>query len=356
MARRLTTPERIGALYRQICRCGIVVVTLTAVFISASPSAYAVFDDFSDGTDGSAGTPTNPTPSPLNVSGPVWNRLDGLAISTGQTWDASTEAYHMTAENNGYDGYGEVGAYVATSFTDVKVTADFVSFGGPGLNPAFGVLARSNGGNGNFADDQNTLKGYGYIYEPYAAGLTGEIVFYRFVTFAEGVFDDISAQQLTLDPNKDYRFSLEIIGNQLHGQVFEIGGGTVSEAFVTDNTYTSGYSGILSISQEDPAIPGMEPSPNFTVDNFSSEDVVSLVGDYNGNGKVDAADYVLWRDNPDGFGGSPAGYDAWRAHFGNPPGSGAGLGDGSAVPEPVGGLLILLGTIFLNMATRRSRG
>jgi hypothetical protein len=71
-----------------------------------------------------------------------------------------------------------------------------------------------------------------------------------------------------------------------------------------------------------------------------------LPGDYNGNGKVDAADYVLWRN------GGPlqnevttpgtvtAGdYTEWRARFGNMAGSGAGLG--GAVPEP--------GTIVLAM-------
>jgi hypothetical protein len=35
-------------------------------------------------------------------------------------------------------------------------------------------------------------------------------------------------------------------------------------------------------------------------------------GDYNRNGIVDAADYVVWRKND----GTPAGYDAWRANFG----------------------------------------
>jgi hypothetical protein len=42
-----------------------------------------------------------------------------------------------------------------------------------------------------------------------------------------------------------------------------------------------------------------------------------LTGDYNQNGTVDAADYVLWRSNPDAFGGTPAGYDNWRANFGD---------------------------------------
>ena len=54
-----------------------------------------------------------------------------------------------------------------------------------------------------------------------------------------------------------------------------------------------------------------------------------VAGDYNNNGKVDAADYVLWRnggplqnevDAPGTVNG--ADYTAWRARFGNPPGSG----------------------------------
>jgi hypothetical protein len=34
-----------------------------------------------------------------------------------------------------------------------------------------------------------------------------------------------------------------------------------------------------------------------------------LGGDYNGDGSVDAADYVAWRDNPAAHGGDPAGYN-----------------------------------------------
>lgn len=64
-------------------------------------------------------------------------------------------------------------------------------------------------------------------------------------------------------------------------------------------------------------------------------------GDYNGDNKVDAADYVLWRDNPSAHGGAPAGYDTWRANFGNPAGSGSGLG-AAGVPEPTS-LVLMLG-------------
>jgi len=68
---------------------------------------------------------------------------------------------------------------------------------------------------------------------------------------------------------------------------------------------------------------------------------VGLAGDYNGDGKVDAADYVTWRKNPGGFGGD-AGYTAWRNNFGLP-GSGAGLG--AAVPEPSTLAIFSLGLI-----------
>lgn len=68
----------------------------------------------------------------------------------------------------------------------------------------------------------------------------------------------------------------------------------------------------------------------------------SLPGDYNRDGNVDAADYVVWRDSPSNFGGNPSGYNTWRAHFGKTSGSGAALGADSniAVPEP--GSLALL--------------
>ena len=44
----------------------------------------------------------------------------------------------------------------------------------------------------------------------------------------------------------------------------------------------------------------------------------SLSGDYNHDGKVDAADYVVWRKSN----GSQSDYNTWRSHFGQPAGSG----------------------------------
>jgi fibronectin-binding autotransporter adhesin len=75
---------------------------------------------------------------------------------------------------------------------------------------------------------------------------------------------------------------------------------------------------------------------------------VGLAGDYNGDGKVDAADYVMWRKNPGGFGGDPAGYNTWRQNFGLP-GAGSGLSGGGAVPEPgiVSLMVLAIGSAFM---------
>lgn len=89
----------------------------------------------------------------------------------------------------------------------------------------------------------------------------------------------------------------------------------------------------------------------------------SVVGDYNGNGSVDAADYVVWRRNEgtsnmllnDPIGGTIGGpqYDQWRAHFGQPPGSGAGVGTSAAVPEP--STLVMLVLAAANVCSRGRR-
>jgi hypothetical protein len=65
----------------------------------------------------------------------------------------------------------------------------------------------------------------------------------------------------------------------------------------------------------------------------------ALSGDYNHNGVVDAADYVVWRKGL-GTTYTQADYDIWRAHFGQTAGSGAGTVANTAVPEPATLLLL----------------
>jgi hypothetical protein len=59
-------------------------------------------------------------------------------------------------------------------------------------------------------------------------------------------------------------------------------------------------------------------------------------GDHNGDGQVDAADYVAWRKTD---GGNQDGYDDFFENFGEP----GDAGGGGAVPEPSAAVLLLLG-------------
>ncbi|HEX3601282.1 MAG TPA: hypothetical protein VHU84_14115 [Lacipirellulaceae bacterium] len=69
--------------------------------------------------------------------------------------------------------------------------------------------------------------------------------------------------------------------------------------------------------------------------------IASIPGDYNNDGIVDAADYVVWRT---GLGTTYAqsDYDVWRAHFGQTAANGAGTIANAAVPEPKAIMLLMI--------------
>jgi hypothetical protein len=77
----------------------------------------------------------------------------------------------------------------------------------------------------------------------------------------------------------------------------------------------------------------------------------ALPGDFNKDGSVDAADYVVWRKNPEGL-YDQTDYDDWRANYGKPDDAASASGT-SAVPEPAT-LTALLSFLALVTALRRS--
>ncbi len=77
---------------------------------------------------------------------------------------------------------------------------------------------------------------------------------------------------------------------------------------------------------------------------------LGLDGDFNGDGKVDMADYVVWRKT----GGSAQNYTVWRSHYGmSSSGNGSSSGFAASIPEPCSLFLVALPACILAM--RRSR-
>lgn len=71
------------------------------------------------------------------------------------------------------------------------------------------------------------------------------------------------------------------------------------------------------------------------------ESLAGLPGDFNADGRVDSADYTVWRD-----GGTPdsgqAGYDLWASRYGAPATNASSIQSAEAVPEPSSFVLLLL--------------
>jgi probable HAF family extracellular repeat protein len=82
-----------------------------------------------------------------------------------------------------------------------------------------------------------------------------------------------------------------------------------------------------------------------------------LDGSYNGDNKVDAADYVVWRkyagttttlpNDPHGGTIGALQYNTWRSNFGDIAGSGAGAGSSSSIPEPATVAMLLTGMVAM---------
>ena len=91
---------------------------------------------------------------------------------------------------------------------------------------------------------------------------------------------------------------------------------------------------------------------------ISASDTFASVGDYNHDGGVDAADYVVWRKtlgqsgaglaaDGNGNGMIDAGdFDQWRLHFGELNDIGMGAAASATVPEPSSLALLLLSVVL----------
>jgi hypothetical protein len=76
----------------------------------------------------------------------------------------------------------------------------------------------------------------------------------------------------------------------------------------------------------------------------------SQTGDFNNDGLLDAADYVLWRKNPTAN-LTPAHYNLWGANFGEP--ASAGGASSNQVPEPASTVLLAVALLQTLASSRQ---
>jgi hypothetical protein len=114
---------------------------------------------------------------------------------------------------------------------------------------------------------------------------------------------------------------------------------------VRGGSWTTNSNNLRSFGQS-----GSDPLAEYKYLGFRMASIPVPSGDYNGNGVVDAADYVLWRKNPANYGNS-AGYSTWRSNFGQSVGSGATIQE--TVPEPSTAALICLAAVAFGFPARR---
>lgn len=112
-----------------------------------------------------------------------------------------------------------------------------------------------------------------------------------------------------------FQFNTSGLGNTLPTRILSIGQDSYGELYVL------GVGGVYSIGPK-------------------------LPGDYNHDGEVNAADYVIWRDSAT----SPSSYGHWKSNFG----ATSGAGTTAAVPEPSGlDLCVVVGGLLVATRFRR---
>lgn len=362
-----------GALRTGVCGAALALVLVA----QASVGAVDISDNFSDGND---------------TANPAWIHMNNVAGSTGQTWEVVNGEYHLNAPGNSTygtaAGYGFAGSYVNEWYTDVRVTADIKGFTYNGPSGSyFGIGARMNGDN-SLPDVQvppampngtrTALMGYSMQYEPSSGN--GEVTL--IINHGGGQKDIRSQVNTVLDTAKDYRFVLEVVGDELHGQIFEInaGGGIVTQvanllrnlatepaglgnydgySSTPDTQFTpltGGYSGVYVVGHA-----FFTPGDAY-FDNFLTESLAPLPGDFNGDDEVDHLDLAMWKAAYETTAAGDADGDSdsdgndfliWQRNVtGGPPATAAA----AAVPEPcAAGLAATAAVVLAGYRRRRTR-
>jgi hypothetical protein len=179
---------------------------------------------------------------------------------------------------------------------------------------------------------------------------------------------------ISIDPNGTGAFELlaEFTGNAAKSfeevqvengaRVLDANNAAIFTGFVLSNQMFRDYTVDLPAGGAN-AVIRFEANSTFVNEIVALDDVrvavapTPITGDFNGNGIVDAADYVLWRNggplqNDPTQGVQPEDYTVWRTNFGRTAGAASALGTAN-VPEPAAVALLLIGALGLSGACRK---
>ncbi len=152
---------------------------------------------------------------------------------------------------------------------------------------------------------------------------------------------------INVDGKADLAGNLSVALADVSGTLFAPAAGDIFQILTATQGITGQFASV--------ALPTLAFDLNWQVNYLANAVTLSVIitGDFNHDGFVDSADYVVWRKNN----GSQEAYNAWRANFGAVLGSGTGLNTGSPqsdnVPEPAGFALLVLGSLLCECFTRR---
>jgi hypothetical protein len=150
--------------------------------------------------------------------------------------------------------------------------------------------------------------------------------------------------------NEEVVVELNVVGDQLSAYAWLAddpnGKPAAPQATATDATYAAGIAG-LAYAEDD-----LFTSVVYRwAEARDTPFVDALAGDFNGDGSVNAADYVVWRKGEPGGTFDQDDYNDWRMNFSSPSGNGSLAG--AAVPEP--GALIHLVAAFAGFVASAGR-
>ena len=203
-----------------------------------------------------------------------------------------------------------------------------------GIDPLSGIYATGPAGPEVVAFEDAALPAGGkffrrFLSESIALNENGQVAF--LAELANSANGPLSGRGLFIhDPQMGLQTILQT-GESFEGSTVFALGFTGTHFLLTHSPDTS-FNGLNNLGQVAFAFSLSNNSQGIAV--WSPD---ALAGDLNGDGVVDAADYVVWRKND----GSQAGYDLWCANFGRTAGGGAGASGGisTSVPEPASILL-----------------